>query len=953
MTRVSRIEPGQVIEEKYRIVRRIGEGGMGVVFEATRVTDGSRVAIKSLHRHLLDHKEMVKRFHRELQAATILQHRNIIQVGDVGRFEDGTFYMVLEYLEGRDMATDLAENGPMPVGRLVRIVEQICDALDVAHSQGIVHRDLKPDNVFLREGAEGDDVKVLDFGVSKFLDPAHQASLQTQTGTTVGTPFYMAPEQAQGKKDIDGRADLYALGVLMFRSLTGIHPFEDESYPMLVLKICTEPPPSIAEFRADLPAGLREAVERLLEKDPDQRFPAAAAVRQAFAPFRDASETPVLLDGATTRNLRPKALDRVDSPLARAKTEPAQTAWHSGAYPPPEDEPPPPPKGQRTQQSMRWVMFVVALVVIGGAFGLAMSWEGDREVDATPVLPDPKPPETTPLIAPGTGDIGWSWVNPLPRYMPTWYATAVAGPELVAMVGRFGRAARFQQGQMYSWTSGTDSSLFGVAWASAREAIAVGESGTIAVLRIDGEPEVIASGVDGDLYDIVTTSPTDAIAVGADGVILRLHALEATAVSSDSDQDLVAVTTWGQEAFAVGEGGTILRIRDGEVADESSGTDATLRAIGGCPAGGLYAAGDRGVVLRRTAEGQWRRVELGEREPILDIACGGNHAALVGRSGGLFLAEGNDTVRVDTGTDRALHSISFATGADTWIVGEGGRLLILEGDHVRTLTAGPTAPIQGLGAIGGALFAVGEWGRIVRQEERGFQQMRSPTKAALAGLAPLGRNRLVAVGDSGAVVELEYERARLARSPSDTGWRDVVSANESILAVGTNGSVMAGVLGALERRRLTDIGDLWALAGSPDDAYAVGNEGTVIHLVTGEPTRRIRCGTTRNLRGVFRQGGEVWACGEGGIVVRLSEGQCSIDREAETGAPTLFDIGLGPRGNILTVGDEGTAIVRDGDGWRAANLDVGGAGLRTIFETERELFIAGRGGVIVRHILLR
>jgi serine/threonine protein kinase len=150
--------------------------------------------------------------------------------------------MVLEFLEGRDWSDDIEKQGPQPAAKTIRILSQVCDALDAAHAKGIVHRDLKPENIFLiTRGDNADFAKVVDFGISKFHDSTDKS--MTKTGTAMGTPYYMAPEQAQGKKDVGKSADIYSLGVILFQALTGQFPFDDESYPMLVLKICTEPAP--------------------------------------------------------------------------------------------------------------------------------------------------------------------------------------------------------------------------------------------------------------------------------------------------------------------------------------------------------------------------------------------------------------------------------------------------------------------------------------------------------------------------------------------------------------------------------------------------------------------------------------------------------------------------------------------------------------------------------------
>ena len=301
---------GMVLQDRYRIVRKIGEGGMGAVYEGEHILIKRRVAIKCLHSQFATNPEIVARFHREALAATSIGHQNIIEVTDMGRFDDGSVFMVLEFLLGRDWSDDIDGGGAQPLGKTVHILAQVCDALTAAHAKGIIHRDLKPENIYLIErGSDPDFVKVLDFGISKFKDGAGGGKGMTQTGTTLGTPYYMSPEQAQGKKDIDNRADIYSLGVILFQALTGQYPFDDESYPMLVLKICTEPPPPLRLYRPDLPEELEALVGKLLAKNPAERFPDCASLKAALAPYHTMQDTPeVAADAPATSSMQSSLL---------------------------------------------------------------------------------------------------------------------------------------------------------------------------------------------------------------------------------------------------------------------------------------------------------------------------------------------------------------------------------------------------------------------------------------------------------------------------------------------------------------------------------------------------------------------------------------------------------------------------------------------------------------------
>ncbi len=333
---------GAVLQDRYRILRKLGEGGMGAVYEGEHLLIGRRVAIKCLHAHYASNPEVVARFQREALAATAIGHPNIIECTDMGRFPDGAPFMVLEFLGGRDWATELEEGGPQSLGVVVHIASQVCDALDAAHAKGIVHRDLKPENIFLvRRGGDAHVVKVLDFGISKMQDVAGGIGAgapgrgMTKTGMAMGTPHYMPPEQARGAKDIDHRADVYALGVILYQALSGQLPFAAESFPMLVLKVCTEAPSPLSAVRADLPEAVVSLVARMLEKDPAARPSSCGEVKAVLAPFASDLRAPpvqrhVAASAATFPGDAPLAVGTPPAGSGSAPVASSAEAFHSG-----------------------------------------------------------------------------------------------------------------------------------------------------------------------------------------------------------------------------------------------------------------------------------------------------------------------------------------------------------------------------------------------------------------------------------------------------------------------------------------------------------------------------------------------------------------------------------------------------------------------------------------------
>ncbi len=275
---------GALVAGKYRLQGILGEGGMGLVVSAHHEALDRMVALKVLRKESAKDPVMAERFLREARAAANLRSEHVAHVLDVGTLPTGAPFMVLEYLEGADLAQVLTRQGRLSVAVACNYVVQACEAVAEAHANGIVHRDLKPENLYLTTSLGGaDHVKVLDFGVSKTL-AADRAAL-TSTGVAVGSPVYMAPEQVRGSREIGPRADVWGLGVVLYELLTEALPFEAESLPDLCMKIANEPPISLPSRRADVPEALAAVVARCLEKDPVKRYFDAADLAEALAPF--------------------------------------------------------------------------------------------------------------------------------------------------------------------------------------------------------------------------------------------------------------------------------------------------------------------------------------------------------------------------------------------------------------------------------------------------------------------------------------------------------------------------------------------------------------------------------------------------------------------------------------------------------------------------------------------
>ncbi|MFH2008617.1 MAG: protein kinase [bacterium] len=281
---------GQVLEGKYRLVRVLGRGGMGAVYEAEHTVISRRMAVKMLHAELTDSVEVTERFVREAQSASAIGHPNIIDIQDVGKTDEGATFIVMELLEGQSLTALIKRSGKLAPARAVNLTLQLLSGLEAAHRKGIIHRDLKPDNVFLKhDPRQGEQVKILDFGISKVKSSGDPGLGLTKTGAVMGTPYFMAPEQAKGLKDIDERIDLWAVGVMLYQMLTGSLPFPGDTYNAVLANILTEPMVPLTEVASDLPEGLVAVVNRALEKDRSKRYGSVAELTADLKPFGDPS----------------------------------------------------------------------------------------------------------------------------------------------------------------------------------------------------------------------------------------------------------------------------------------------------------------------------------------------------------------------------------------------------------------------------------------------------------------------------------------------------------------------------------------------------------------------------------------------------------------------------------------------------------------------------------------
>jgi serine/threonine-protein kinase len=360
---------GDVLDGKYRVDRVLGEGGMGVVYEAFHLRLRQRVAIKVLRPLIVAQPEFAARFEREARAAATLESPNVAKVLDVDTTEAGLAYMVIEYLEGNDLGEELARRGRLPIQEAVAYVMEACVPIAEAHAFGIIHRDLKPSNLFLAKKGSERMLKLLDFGISKVLAETDAKN----TFGTLGTPHYMSPEHVRNASDVDRRSDIWSLGVILYELLTGTEPYSGDP-ARVIAAIITDPVPPPRTKRDDIPPELEAVIMRALAKDPRERFPDVRALSIALSPFAPETELVPLTPSSRMRLARslPPPRPKSDAPVAANPRDiPTMVA----------------PK----PRSARWIVSLAAVFVF--VVGV-VSWWGLR-ASASVAEPAASPPRET------------------------------------------------------------------------------------------------------------------------------------------------------------------------------------------------------------------------------------------------------------------------------------------------------------------------------------------------------------------------------------------------------------------------------------------------------------------------------------------------------------------------------------------------------------------------------
>jgi serine/threonine-protein kinase len=400
---------GQTIGN-YKITERLGEGGMGVVYLAEHPALGRKAAIKVLHPQMAADPQVVSRFFQEARASNAIRHPNIVETYDFGTLADGASYIIMEYLDGENLSARLKRDGRQTVETAVDFACQAAGALAAAHDKRIVHRDLKPDNIFVTPDprAPGQlQIKILDFGIAKLADQSGAAvSHKTRTGTLMGTPLYMSPEQCLGVREVDHRTDIYSLGCILFEMLVGAPPFVSEGFGALINMHINEPPVAPSRHNPDVPRVVDDAVLRMLAKNPSERFDGMVDIQELLFPL--------IAEGPGASTLRPtgshshpgRPMPRLPTAALRAAATTLSSSAAATSVEVPAPVRPAPPRARRP---------LVGTAAVVGGLGLAavlfVTMRPHAATEATPpaavpaasapAAPEPKPaPAPTAAAAP-------------------------------------------------------------------------------------------------------------------------------------------------------------------------------------------------------------------------------------------------------------------------------------------------------------------------------------------------------------------------------------------------------------------------------------------------------------------------------------------------------------------------------------------------------------------------
>jgi len=905
---------------------------MGVVFEAVHELINRRAAIKVLHADFSRNPEMATRFLNEARAANIVQHPGIVNIFEFDRLPDGSAYIVMDYLDGDSLSQRLQRHGGrMEAGPALTLILQVAEALTAAHSKGVIHRDLKPDNIMIvpdQGDAAREQAKILDFGIAKMAESQGMgpALAKTQVGVPMGTPLYMAPEQWKGASEVEDKADVYSLGVIMYEILSGQPPFiANSGSEVMALHILATPRP-LSELAPNVPIEVAELVHQMLSKVPADRPPIGAVTRELrrilgintevslpgspmpmlsspsgpMSPMRTTQKppglrtsqinvrqtgagmqppmttggTPITAGTSLRRSLHDYGIQAPPSGAPESVSDPAsnsQNAMQNAV----------PPQGSKGQKFA--LIGVIGLVVVAGG-ALAVKMLGG---------PPPPPPkvDTGAKRNEGPTNPGKFW-----QEVPSGTTQVIqdlwgTGPSSLWAVGKSGTLLRWN-GTAFSVVelpATAAKAYLNAIWGSSAEDVwVVGKEGTI--LRFDGSKwNEVPSGAREGLKKVWGIGKDNVWVVGENGVILRWNGNDWSPVPSTVDTELRGV--WGSAAndvWAVGgsdaSDGIILRW-DGQKWSTYGHVEARLNAIWGHSAKDIWAVGGRpgpeGTVHHWNGNG-WVQERV-PRVPWLNAIWGTspNDIWVMGDSGSIIHFNGSQWVEMISGTAETLKSV-FGTGAsDVWTVGFKGVIRHFAGKKWEVLSGIPTT--QSFDHVFGSgqndVWAVGKAGAIVHWDGKAWATSPSGTTNDLHGVSGSGPTSMWVCGDKG--VLLRY---------TGTAWETVAS-------------------GAT-----TNLNAIYAL--DAQDVWTVGEKGASLHF-DGKAWAPVPTTVDANLHTVFGfDRKDVWAGGDAATIVHYTGSAWSKTAYEAPQPPRTIHTMFGSRPDSLWAGGQkGLLLFFNGKAW--------------------------------------
>ncbi|MBL9007328.1 MAG: protein kinase [Myxococcales bacterium] len=943
----------------YRVVRKLGEGGMGVVYECMHEYIGRRAAVKVLHADFSRNPEMAVRFLNEARATNIVQHPGIVNIFEFDRLPDGSAYIVMDFLDGDSLTTRLQKlGGKMDVQQALIISYQVADALAAAHAKNIVHRDLKPDNIMIVPDASDstrEQAKILDFGIAKIGETAGlgAAVVKTQIGVPMGTPLYMAPEQWKGAADVDAKSDVYSMGIIMFEMMSGQPPFiANSSSEVMALHILATPR-LVTELNQQVPEELAFLINSMLAKLPADRPPMIQVVRElrrilglgienSLSGMRVSSSMP---GGADNSSIRSGGIPAASPSHLRVSGVGQQTASTSGVGP----------------LQLSGISSVGAIAQAPLRTSLPPN-SGLRQSIGPGQSGDVPPPGTEP---------------PKPNPNEQWQRRALIGVIGACLIALSALALKFmakpnkpvqppqqkfEEGGMV-WAempSGTTQNLQDVWGPGVNNLWAVGKGGTL--LRFQGvQWKDAGANINKDYYlnALWGSGPDDVWAVGKSGIILRWNGAAWTEVPSGSSQPLKDI--WGtgkNDVWTVGESGVILHWNGNDWSPVQSGTETELRGIWGSSPKDIWAVGgsdaSEGFILHYDGTKWQPHYRAETRLNYLWGSAADDVWAVGGRpgpEGTVVHWDGKEWKPVGIPRAPWLNSIWGSGPRDIWVAGDSGTILHYNGTAWAEAVSATQATFKSVYGTGpNDVWSVAFNGVIRHWNGKTWVPMVSNTQQSLEHVHGSSPTDVWAVGKAGTIVR--WDGKAWAASPSGT-TNDLHGIGGSgfgnIWTVGDKGTILkwdgTAAWTTVQSGTAFSLNAIYALA--PQDMWAVGDRGTILHF-DGSAWSPLPNAVTTNLMAVFGvDKNDVWAAGDQGIILHWDgRAWLRVQTDASVTKP-IFAIYGSSATDIWASGKQGMLLNWNGRAWVPVQSGTT-EDLSAMFGNGRfDVWAVGSGGVIL------